>query len=250
MLASLVGANTIGKSGRYIALVQTCLDFSGKPLRIKMPPSKLIPANMHGLRVVTTPDYYRRQVRETPESELVNLAEFIPSIKLDIRYATAANLLGRPLYQQPVAYLRRPVAAALRAVQTELAAVGIGLKVFDAYRPYSATVAFYDHVRDETYAAPPWRGSRHNRGCSVDVTLMSLSTGQDLEMPTDFDELTPAAHADFLEAPTLARLNRAVLRAVMSRHGFQQCPDEWWHFDHSCWADYDLLDLEFAAIQS
>ncbi|SMB97712.1 peptidase M15D vanX D-ala-D-ala dipeptidase [Hymenobacter roseosalivarius DSM 11622] len=215
-----------------------------------MPPSELISNNMHGLRVVTTPDYYHRQVQETPESELVNLAEFIPGIMLDIRYATAANLLGRPLYQQPAAYLRRPAATALRAVQAELATVGIGLKVFDAYRPYSATVAFYDHVRDETYAAPPWRGSRHNRGCAVDVTLVSLSTGESLMMPTDFDELTPAAHADFSQAPILALLNRAVLRAVMRRHYFQHCPDEWWHFDHKCWEDYDLLDLEFAALQA
>lgn len=215
-----------------------------------MPPSERISFNAHGLRVITTPDDYRSQVRETPDSELVNLAEFIPSIMLDIRYATAANVLGRALYQQPAAYLRRPVAMALRAVQLELAAVGIGLKVFDAYRPYSVTVAFYDHVGDETYAAPPWRGSRHNRGCSVDVTLVSLSTGQELIMPTDFDDLTPAAHADYAELPTLALLNRAVLRAVMSRHCFQQYPGEWWHFDHVCWQEHDLMDLEFAALQA
>lgn len=213
-----------------------------------MPPSELISPNMHGLRVISTPEYYHRQVSQTPDSELVNLAEFVPGIVLDIRYATAANILGRPLYQQPVAYLRRPVAVALRAVQSELASVGIGLKVFDAYRPYSATVAFYDHVRDETYAAPPWRGSRHNRGCSVDVTLVSLSSGEGLIMPTDFDELTPAAAANFPKAPTLALLNRAVLRAVMSRHGFEQYPGEWWHFDHTCWQDHDLLDLEFKAL--
>lgn len=215
-----------------------------------MPPSEPIFPNMHGLRVVTTPDHYRRQVRENPDSELVNLAEFIPSILLDIRYATAANLLGRPLYQMPKAFLRRPAAVALRAVQAELATVGIGLKVFDAYRPYSATVAFYDHVRDETYAAPPWRGSRHNRGCAVDVTLVSLNTGQELIMPTDFDDLSPAARADFSEVPALAMLNRAVLRAVMSRHCFEQYPGEWWHFDHKCWENYDLLDLEFAALQA
>ena len=210
-----------------------------------MPPSELISPNMHGLRVISTPDYYHRQVRERPDSELVNLAKFIPGLLLDIRYATAANLLGRPLYQRPGAYLRRPAATALRAVQTELATVGIGLKVYDAYRPYSATVALYDQVRDETYAAPPWRGSRHNRGCSVDVTLVSLSTGQELVMPTDFDVLTPAAHANFSEAPTLALLNRAVLRAVMSRHSFAQYPGEWWHFDHTCWEKHDLLDLNF-----
>jgi D-alanyl-D-alanine dipeptidase len=215
-----------------------------------MPPSELSFLNAHGLRVITTPDDYRSQVRKTPDSELVNLAEFIPGIMLDIRYATTANVLGRALYQQPAAYLRRPAANALLAVQLELAAVGIGLKVFDAYRPYSVTVAFYDHVRDETYAAPPWRGSRHNRGCSVDVTLVSLSTGQALLMPTDFDDLTPAAHADFAQVPTLALLNRAVLRAVMSRHCFQQYSGEWWHFDHTCWEDHDLMDLEFGALQA
>ena len=215
-----------------------------------MRPSKQISANAHGLHVVTVPDYYHKQVREFPESELVNLTEFIPGLVLDIRYATAANLLGQPLYKQPTAYLRRPAAEALRAVQTELATVGIGLKIFDAYRPYSATVAFYDHVRDETYAAPPWRGSRHNRGCSVDVALVSLTTGQPLLMPTDFDEMTPAAHADYTELPTLALLNRAVLRAVMARHCFEQYPGEWWHFDHTCWEKFDLMDIEFDALHS
>ncbi|QIL75556.1 M15 family metallopeptidase [Hymenobacter sp. HDW8] len=202
---------------------------------------------MHGLRIISMPDDYHRQVRENADSELVDLAKFIPSITLDIRYATAANLLGRPLYQQPKAYLRRPAAAALRAVQAELNAVGVGLKIFDAYRPYSVSVAFYDHVRDETFAAPPWRGSRHNRGCSVDVTLVSLNTGQELSMPTDFDDMTPAAHADFSGVPTLALLNRAVLRAVMSRHCFEQYTGEWWHFDHKCWENHDLMDLEFQA---
>lgn len=214
-----------------------------------MPPSESISLNAHGLRVITQSADYQAQVLKTPDSELVNISEFIPGIVLDIRYATATNVLGRPLYPQPAAYLRRPVARALRAVQAELATVGIGLKVFDAYRPYSATVTVYNHIGDENFAAPPWRGSRHNRGCSVDVTLVILRTGEALIMPTDYDDFTPAAHADFSQLPTLALLNRGVLRAVMSRHCFQQYPGEWWHFDHTCWEEHDLLDLEFGALQ-
>ncbi|GAA4010912.1 hypothetical protein GCM10022408_24060 [Hymenobacter fastidiosus] len=195
--------------------------------------------------VVLSAGQYRQQVGQNPALALINLTSFIPTLGLDIRYATAANFLGEPLYSTAAAYLRRPAAEALRAAQQELATHGLGLLVFDAYRPYRVTVRVWDHIRDETYAAPPWRGSRHNRGCSVDVSLVTLATGRAVPMPTDFDDFTPAAHAGFEPVPAAARHYRALLLAVLARHGFRNYADEWWHFDFHRWAEFDLLDVDF-----
>ena len=200
--------------------------------------------NAYGLAVVTDPAAYQHQARANPENKLVDLAAFIPGIRLDIRYATAANVLGEPLYATAAAFLRQPAATALRQVQAALAARGLGLLVFDAYRPYGVTVRFWARIQDETYAAPPWRGSRHNRGCSIDVALVD-ARGQPLPMPTAFDHLTPAACATYEPVSAAARRNRALLLAVMARFHFVNYPAEWWHFDFTGWADFALLDIEF-----
>lgn len=194
--------------------------------------------------VVASLAAYRQQVQQNPRRQLVNLADYVPGVQLDIRYATAANLLGEPLYGVAAAFLREPAAAALRQVQAALAAQGLGLLVFDAYRPYRVTVQLWERVQDETYAAPPWRGSRHNRGCSVDVALVDAA-GQRLPMPTDFDDLTPAAHSAYEPVPAAARRSRALLLAVMARFGFVNYPAEWWHFDFEGWQEFGLLDVPF-----
>jgi D-alanyl-D-alanine dipeptidase len=200
--------------------------------------------NAHHLPVVTSLATYWQQVQQNPRNQLVNLADYVPGVQLDIRYATAANLLGEPLYSVAAAFLRQPAAAALRQVQVALAAQGIGLLVYDAYRPYSVTVKLWERVPDETYAAPPWRGSRHNRGCSVDVALVDAA-GQPLLMPTAFDDLTPAAHAAYEPVPAAARHHRALLLATMAQFGFINYPAEWWHFDYAGWPGFDLLDIAF-----
>jgi D-alanyl-D-alanine dipeptidase len=130
-------------------------------------------------------------------------------------------------------------------VQAALAPHGAGLLVFDAYRPYSVTVRFWSRIQDETYAAPPWRGSRHNRGCSVDVALVDLASGLPLPMPTAFDDLTPAAHAAYEPVTTEARRNRALLLQTMAHFNFVNYPAEWWHFDFARWAEFELLDIPF-----
>jgi D-alanyl-D-alanine dipeptidase len=200
------------------------------------------------LPVVRDVALYQRQVREHPEKELVELAAVVPGLRLDIRYATANNLLGEPLYPMAAALLRRPAAEALAQVQAALAPHGAGLLVFDAYRPYGVTVRFWERVRDETYAAPPWRGSRHNRGCSVDVALVALASGEPLPMPTAFDELTSAAHTAYEPVPPAVRRHRQLLLDTMTRFGFQNYPGEWWHFDFARWAEFELLDLSFAEL--
>jgi len=198
--------------------------------------------------VVRTVARYREQVRQNPANELVTLRGFIPDLRLDIRYATAHNLAKEPLYATAAAYLRRPAAEALRAAQLELRPHGLGLLVFDAYRPYGVTVRVWNKIRDETYAAPPSRGSRHNRGCSVDVSLVTLATGRPVPMPTDFDDFTPRARADYEPVPAAVRHYRTLLLTVLSHHGFRSYAGEWWHFDFHRWPEFDLLDLDFAAL--
>ena len=203
--------------------------------------------NAYNLLVVSDVAVYQHQAQANPEAKLVDLQELIPTIKFDIRYATTANVLGEPLYHTPAAFLRAPAAAALQHVQAALAAQGVRLVVFDAYRPYSVTVRFWNQIQDETYAAPPWRGSRHNRGCSVDVGLADAA-GQPLPMPTDFDDLTPAAHAAYEPVIAEARRNRTLLLDTMAAFNFVNYPAEWWHFDFARWAEFDLLDIPFSAL--
>ena len=209
-----------------------------------------MPLNSFGLPVISSILDYRQRVAANPERRLVDVARLIPGLVLDIRYATARNLLGRPVYSQARALLRQPVAEALSRVQTALGCLGLGLCVYDAYRPYSVTVSFFEQVRDEQFAAPPWRGSRHNRGCSVDVGLVDRASGRQLPLPTDFDELTPAAHSHFSRLPSHVLFNRSILMAAMKQQGFVNYPGEWWHFDHHRWSDFDLLDLPFEELVS
>ncbi|SDY05575.1 M15 family metallopeptidase [Hymenobacter psychrophilus] len=201
--------------------------------------------NPYKLPLICSREEYRARVATDPDQQLVDLADWVPGLVLDLRYATANNLAGRPLYTRAQALARRPVAVALARVQHQLAAFGVGLVVYDAYRPYHVTREFYELIGDEDFAAPPWRGSRHNRGCALDVGLVQLGSGQTLPLPTDFDELTPAAHARYPALPAHVLFNRSLLLAAMRGQGFRNYPAEWWHFDHPRWPEFDLLDLSF-----
>ncbi|RAK65092.1 D-alanyl-D-alanine dipeptidase [Hymenobacter edaphi] len=198
---------------------------------------------------VTEAAQYRQQVRQDARQELVDLAQLIPGLRLDIRYATTHNLTGQRIYPEAAAFLRRPVAEDLLRVQQTLARQGYALKIYDAYRPYAATVRLYEALPDQTYAAPPTRGSKHNRGCSVDLGLIDLKTGRDVALPTEFDAMTPAAHSDYQQLPAAAIQHRAILHRAMQQHGFRNYPAEWWHFDHQGWEQYPLLDLPFSALR-
>lgn len=199
----------------------------------------------YGIAPLSTLEAYRALVQKDSSMALVPLQRAVPGIRLDIRYATTRNFMGQPVYGQAAAYLSLPAARALQGVQEELAALGYGLKVFDAYRPYAVTVAFYEKVRDTVFVASPYRGSRHNRGCAVDLTLVHLPTGRELPMPTGFDDFSPRAHTDYGRLPKKVKRNRELLKRVMTRHGFAPYPDEWWHFDYRGWQSHPLLDLSF-----
>src|SRR6185295_6804094 len=138
-----------------------------------------IAQNKYGLQA-TNYAQYRESLKDHPEKELVDLEKFIPGIVLDIRYATTNNFTGERIYNLAKAYSRKSVATSLKKAQAQFNALGVGIKIYDAYRPYSATIRFYEVYHDTTYVASPYRGSRHNRGCALDMTLINLKTKQEL----------------------------------------------------------------------
>lgn len=182
--------------------------------------------------------------------ELVEIVKLDHSIKLDIRYATKNNFLGRPVYKQARAFLQRPAAEALVRVNEALKAQGFGLLVFDGYRPWSITKVFWDNTPNDKkgFVADPDKGSRHNRGCAVDLTLFDLKTGQAVPMPSEYDEMTERSHPDYACATPEATRLRDLLIASMQNEGFTVFQTEWWHFDHTDWKEYGILDLDFSRI--
>jgi zinc D-Ala-D-Ala dipeptidase len=173
---------------------------------------------------------------------LIDIQKVIPNIKLDIRYATTNNFTKKAIYPIAKCFLQKPAALALKKVENELKSIGLGLKVFDGYRPLSIQHIFWEIMPDERYVANPKNGSRHNRGCAVDVTLIRPD-GSDLMMPTEFDDFTEKAHSNYIDLPKEIIQNRTLLRRIMERHGFTALPTEWWHFDFKGWEKYPLLDI-------
>lgn len=179
--------------------------------------------------------------------DLVEIKASASGFHLDIRYATPNNFSGRPVYDTARAFVQRPALQALQRVQRALAKQGYGLIVYDAYRPWSVTKLFWDSLPDDKkqFAADPKRGSKHNRGCAIDVSLYDAQTGKPVSMPSDFDETTERAHVDYAGGSLDARRHRDILRAAMEAQGFSVYVNEWWHFDYKDWAKYRLLDLAF-----
>jgi D-alanyl-D-alanine dipeptidase len=205
--------------------------------------------NPFRLKITGTISAYTDECKINGQNQLVDLEKTIPSIQLDIRYATHDNFTHRQVYKSAKAYLRKPAAAALSAVQQELSEKGLGLKVYDAYRPYSATILFYDLVRDTLFVASPAKGSRHNRGCAVDVSLIDLKTGVELAMPTAFDDFSARAGAFYADLPVIAKENRKTLIEAMKKQGFDVFDSEWWHFDFQGWQAFSLMDISFEELE-
>ena len=201
--------------------------------------------NPYGLSIVNTSIAYKASISANPNNELIEIKKAIPSIVLDIRYATNNNFMKQVMYKQPRAFARKPVVQRLKEIQAVLAKKGYGLKIFDAYRPYAITIAFYEKATDKNFVANPSKGSKHNRGCAVDLTIIDLKTGKDVKMPTPYDSFEPAAAPHFNELPADVIKNRDFLIATMQAHGFKVIYNEWWHFDFNGWQDYDLMDIPF-----
>jgi len=179
--------------------------------------------------------------------DLVELVRIDPAIHLDIRYATANDFLGEPVYHQARAFLQRPAAEALARADAKLHALGYGIAVFDGYRPWSVTKKFWDRTppAKRDFVADPRKGSRHNRGCAVDLTLYDLATGQEVAMPSGYDDFTDRAHPAYTGGTDEERAHRDLLRRVMESEGFTVYENEWWHFDYQDWRRYPILDLPF-----
>ncbi len=183
-------------------------------------------------------------------SQLVELTKIDPTIRLDIRYASDRNFMGFPLYTQPRAFLQKDAAEALKKVNEELHEQGLGLLVLDAYRPWSVTKLMWDKTppAKRDYVADPQKGSRHNRGAAVDLTIVDMTTGKPVAMPSNYDDFSQKAHHSYQGSSARARSNRAKLRAVMEKHGFEALSNEWWHYDFQGWENYPILDKKFEEI--
>ena len=171
---------------------------------------------------------------------LVDIQTVNPKIRVDLKYATADNFIGQVIYAFKECLLLESVAMALNEVQRELEPLGLGLKVWDGYRPIAAQWKFWEILPNPSYVSDPRKGGRHTRGTAVDVTLVNAE-GQELVMPTAFDDFSEKAHSDYMGASEEAMRNRALLRNAMERHGFTVLRTEWWHFDFKGWQDQPVL---------
>jgi D-alanyl-D-alanine dipeptidase/kynurenine formamidase len=196
--------------------------------------------------------------QETPPQEagrlrkpdLVELTSVVPGLKLDVRYATSNNFTGRPVYTEGRAFLQRPAAEALARVQAALRGKGYGLVVFDGYRPWRVTKSFWDitPADKKRFVADPAKGSKHNRWCAVDLSLVDLKTGRQIEMPGGYDEMSERSYPTYEGGTVAQREARDLLRAAMEQEGFFVYSHEWWHFDFKDWRAYPILDVPFSTI--
>jgi len=205
---------------------------------------------VHGLKEIraaaltATPPEERGQFRK---NDLVELATLDPAIRLDIRYATPNNFLGAAVYAQARAFLQRPAAEAMLRALSRLKPYGYGLLIYDGYRPWYVTKIFWDATPEsgKIFVADPAQGSRHNRGCAVDLSLYDLKTNEPVEMTSLYDEMSPRAFPDYPGGTSLQRWRRDLLRWAMEAEGFTVYESEWWHFDYKDWHEYAIGNVPF-----
>jgi zinc D-Ala-D-Ala dipeptidase len=207
-----------------------------------------LPVSKYGVPVIKDYPTYIATVKADSNKKMVDIKSLSPNIVYDLRYATLRNFMRRNMYpaKTNTTYLRLPAARALVQVQQELNEKGMGLKIFDAYRPYSVTEKFWELVMDEKYVADPKKGSGHNRGLALDLTVIYTGTGKELQMPTYFDNFSDTAHHSFMNLPFDALQNRKMLKDVMEKYGFKLFDTEWWHYS---WPDdrkYEVMDIPFS----
>ena len=184
-------------------------------------------------------------------SDLVELVKLDPSLKLDIRYAKTNNFLGKAVYTEERAFLQRPAAEALVKVNREFSLLGYRLLIFDGYRPWSVTKLFWDLTSKENkkFVADPKEGSKHNRGCAVDLSLYEIKSGKEVEMPGEYDEMSERSYPGYKGGTDEQRRMRDLLRSKMEATGFSVYECEWWHFDYKDWKSYRIQNLQFKEIK-
>jgi D-alanyl-D-alanine dipeptidase len=188
------------------------------------------------------------QEKNKREAQLVELTELDNTIKLDIRYATEDNFVGKAVYKEARAFLQKPAAKAVLRVHKKLKKQGLGLVIFDGYRPWEITKLFWEVTSEDKrkFVANPAKGSKHNRGCAVDLSIYDLKTGKLLPMPSEYDEFTERASPEYKGGTETERANRDLLRRLMEEEGFTVNANEWWHFDYKDWEKYAIYDISFA----
>jgi D-alanyl-D-alanine dipeptidase len=219
-------------------------DEDGKSFRIT--PLKPVEVLRENAMQATPP----KEVGEFLHPDLAELTRLDSTILLDIRYATTNNFVGEKFYSQARAFLQRPAAEALVRVHRSLRRMGYGLLIHDAYRPWYVTKMFWDATPagQKEFVADPLKGSRHNRGCAVDLSLYDLKTGQPVEMTSGYDEFSHRAYPDYPGGTSLQRWHRFVLRQAMEAEGYRVFDSEWWHFDYMDWRHYPIGTTTFEMI--
>ena len=194
--------------------------------------------------------FFATCVAAVEKPDLVNLKDVIPNIKVHLYYATEDNFTKAILYNSDKCYLLKEAAEKLKLVQEDLEKQGFGLKVWDGYRPLSAQKKMWKVCPDPRYVADPKKGSVHNRGASVDVTLIDLKTGEEVEMPTAFDDFSEKASIDYTKGISEKAIeHRSILQKSMQKHGFQLFKTEWWHFNYQGFEKYEVLDINIEDIE-
>jgi D-alanyl-D-alanine dipeptidase len=205
--------------------------------------------NPYGLSITTSLSELKQQVDSQPLLQMVDLTSFIPALKTQWVYAGAQNFTGVVLYTNPRPYLRLAAAQRLRLAADSFQKLGLGILLYDAYRPYSVTLKMWEKVPDDRYAANPATGSGHNRGIAIDLTLYDLKSGQPLRMPTAFDNFSDTAHHSFEQLPPDVLRHRALLKGIMEYAGFVAMPTEWWHYSLPQAKSFPLMDLSFQQLR-
>ena len=206
--------------------------------------------NKYGLNVVDNVKILQTEIANDSNKKMIDIKKAIPSLIIDLRYATTNNFMHRRLYPSlKTTYLRLAAVNALKKVVIALNDKNLTLKIFDAYRPYAVTEEMWEVVKDSRYAADPAKGSGHNRGTSVDLTLVNLQTKKELDMGTGFDNFTDTAHVDFNALPAIILQNRSLLKTTMEKYGFISLDTEWWHFSLPDANNYELLNIPFDALK-
>lgn len=172
--------------------------------------------------------------------DLIDIHEINKNIVIDLKYATKDNFTKQILYNFKKCYLRKKVAIALSNVQIDLEKIGLGLKIWDGFRPLEIQQKLWDLIQDERYVFPPSKGGKHTRGTSVDVTLVDKNK-KELNMPTKFDEFVKEAASDYVDLSPELIYNRDLLSTAMQKHEFNPIPNEWWHFDFVNWNEYEII---------
>jgi zinc D-Ala-D-Ala dipeptidase len=201
------------------------------------------------IHIIDSKKAYKNSVELNEKNKLINLVTLIPTIQLDLRYSTTNNFTNTNLYKKATTtYLRYDAGNALLNANITLQKLGYTFKIYDAYRPYSATKLMWELIKDERYVANPKSGSNHNRGLSIDLTIVDKN-GNELPMGTGFDNFTDTAHHSFTNLSPTILANRKLLKETMEANGFKPLETEWWHYTFITTDVYNVIDLSFKVLK-